>query len=530
MDNNFQNQNNSSGATPGFSNTNMDVPPIPVSESTEPSTPLPVSPVPVTTEAAVPQAPEPVSNMQSSTPPPPPPPPAPLQNTSVVTSPKKSFFSKKILIVVGIVIAIVTILSLAIRMLSSGRVGSSSTITWWGLWETEQTVKPLIDEYQSAHPGVTIKYTQESKEQYRERLVNSLAQGNGPDILTIHNSWVPMLRSYLSPIPQTTMTAQEYSQTFYPVITGDMTLGASLVSIQTGYDGLALYINDEIFSNYGKTAPKTWNELRETAISLTIKDEKGLIRQSGVALGTTSNIDDWQEILALLMIQNGASLSNPTGVLAEGALNYYTLFTTADGVWNDTLPNSTLAFANGTVAMIIAPSWRVHDIKAINPNLKFHLVAAPQLPKNTPDEPDITYATYWANAVSNKSKAQTQAWDFLKFLSTKESYQKLYQNASATRTFGQPYPRIDMRDLVSADPYVGGIISLAGNAKSWYLSGKTWDGETGINSRINKYFENAINAVLDGKDAKASLGTASQGVTQVLVDFGLATPIPTPKK
>jgi ABC-type glycerol-3-phosphate transport system substrate-binding protein len=188
-------------------------------------------------------------------------------------------------------------------------------------------------------------------------------------------------------------------------------------------------------------------------------------------------------------------------------------------------------FANGKLAMMIAPSWRAHDIIAQSPSLKFRVLPVPQLPKNTPDEPDITYATYWANAVSSKSASQPAAWEFLKFLSTKESYQKLYDNAVKLRTFGEPFPRVDMRDSITADPKVGGFISLAGNAKSWYLDARTFDGETGINSRVSKYFEDAINSVNTSSagNSHGALTTASNGVLQVLVDYGLAQ-APAPAK
>lgn len=515
--------NTGTGNSPvDLSASNMDVPPMPGMVTPPPQAePTPSAnqtpaPVPDSTPQPVASVPPASSNL----------PPVPPMNggaeTSVVTN-KRGGPPKK-LILFGLVFVVIILVVFALIKLVLPNLGGSKNvnITWWGLWETPDVVNPLITEYESTHPNVKIQYSQQSKEQYRERLVNTIAKGEGPDIITIHNSWVPMFKNYLSSLPSSVMTAQDFAQTYYSVMTSDMTLGTSLVGIPTGYDGLALYVNDDIFNTYGKTAPKTWNELRDTALSLTIKGENGVITQSGAALGTTSNVDDWQEILALLMLQNGANLNSPTGPLAEGALTFYTNFA-KDGVWNDTLPNSTVAFANGKVAMLVAPSWRVHDIKAITPDLKFHLVPVPQLPKNSPDEPDITYATYWVNSVSNKSANQEAAWDFLKFLSTKDSYEKLYQNATAQRAFGEPYPRIDMRDLLAQDQYVGGIISLAGNAKSWYLADKTWDGDTGINSRMSKYFEDAVNAVVDGKDVKSSLSTASQGVLQVLVDYGLAT-------
>jgi hypothetical protein len=49
----------------------------------------------------------------------------------------------------------------------------------------------------------------------------------------------------------------------------------------------------------------------------------------------------------------------------------------------------------------------------------------------------------------------------------------------------------------------------------------TWDGPTGINSLMSKYFEDAINAVNSGTTANAALTTAAAGVTQVLQQYNL---------
>ncbi len=506
----------------GFSSSAMDIPPAPAS----------VPPIDTAAVHTAPAAPAPVM-----------PPSVPLGATtppsmqSTMVTPKKSPNIPKgpIVFVIILIFLILGVFSFAKFVLPkiTGGGSSNSAITWWGLWEDPKTVQPLIDEYQAAHPGITIKYEQQSKEQYRERLANAVAGAQGPDIMTIHNSWVPMFRNALSPMPTTVFSPQEFQQTFYPVMSRDLTLGTSIVGIPTEYDGLGLFVNDDIFSTYGKEIPTTWNDLRNTAIALTIKNSQGIIQQAGIAMGTTANIDHWQEILALLMLQNGAKLETPTGTAAEGALDFYTVFSKTDHVWDDTLPNSTTMFANGKLAMMVAPSWRAHDIIAVNPTLKFRVLPVPQLPKNTPDEPDITYATYWVDSVSSKSKVQPAAWEFLKFLSSKESYQKLYDNAVKLRTFGEPYPRVDMRDSITRDPKVGGFISLAGNARSWYLYGRTFDGETGINSRIGKYFEDAIGAVNRGNggvSSKNALLTASSGVLQVLVDYGLAAAPPVVKK
>ena len=309
--------------------------------------------------------------------------------------PPKKGFPKVIIFAILGVIALGLVGFILSRVLGGKGGGGEANLVWWGLWEDESVVGPLIAEYQEANPKVKIQYVKQSQQDYRERLTNALAKGEGPDIFRFHNSWVPMLKNDLDFVPASVLGAGDYAQTFYPVASSDMTSGTGLVGIPLGYDALTLFINEDIFSQAGKTPPATWDDLRQTALALTIKDEQGTITQAGVALGRTENVDHWQEILGLMMLQNGVDLATPTGKLAEDALTFYTVFASVDGVWDASLPPSTTAFAAGKVAMYFGPSWRAFEIRQQNPNLKFRTVPVPQLPKASATEADVTYATYW---------------------------------------------------------------------------------------------------------------------------------------
>lgn len=444
---------------------------------------------------------------------PPPPPPA----ASVVT-PHQPPLKPLVFIFLGLILIIGVIFFLVKRNSNKGPAG---VITWWNLWEDEPALAPLIAEYQTKNPKVTIKYVKQSQQDYRERLTNVLAKGTGPDIFSFHNSWTPMFKKDLSPMPATVMSASEFAQVFYPVATSDLTSGTGILGIPSEYDAITLFINDDLFAAAGLTPPTTWDDLRKAAIVLTQKDEQGLILQSGVALGRTENIDHWPEILALMMLQNGVDLTKPTGKLAQDALTFFTLFSSTDGVWDATLPNSTAMFAGGKLAMYFAPSWRAFEIAQQNPSLKFSTVPLPQLPKASAGQKDVAYASYWVQGVWEKSKNKTIAWDFLKFLSSQDSLAKIYANSAKQRSFGEPYPRVNMTGLLNSHPVLGSIVSRAPNARSWYLQSRTFDGPTGINSLMNKYFEDAVNAVNSGDSAKDALETVAQGVTQILRQYGV---------
>src|SRR4030042_3273768 len=178
--------------------------------------------------------------------------------TSIVPPPKKGF--PKILIFIGVGLILLVIAFLAVKLLGP-KGGALGEITWWGLWEEPVVVTPLIDEYQASHPGVKINYIKQSQQDYRERLTNALAKGIGPDIFSLHNSWVPMFKSDLDSLPAAVMNPADYVKTFYRTASSDLSTGNSIVGIPLGYDALVLYINEDIFSRSAKTTPTTWDDL-----------------------------------------------------------------------------------------------------------------------------------------------------------------------------------------------------------------------------------------------------------------------------
>jgi len=166
--------------------------------------------------------------------------------------------------------------------------------------------------------------------------------------------------------------------------------------------------------------------------------------------------------------------------------------------------------------MILAPSWRVFDIKQMNAALSFKVVPIPQLHGNT-----VTWASYWVEGVSTKSKNQPEAWELVKYMTSKETVTKMYSEASKTRLFGEPYARIELGPSISSDPYAGAFIKQAQTAKSFPLASRTFD--NGINDKLIKYFEDAVNGLSQGTAPTAALDTAATGFRQVLGSYGLTT-------
>lgn len=446
------------------------------------------------------------------------PPPTTIPEENLDFSDKKMAAKKKLLIFAAalFLVGILVLLLGTIIPKLVGKKESEVTLTYWGLWEPASVMNGIITEYQKTHPKVKINYVQnlgESAKNYRERLRAALDR-NEVDIFRFHNTWVPMFKEFLSPIPSNVMDAATFEKTYYPVSRTDLKFANGYVGLPLMMDGLALYYNEDIFATAGKLPPRTWEEFRQLAVELTVRDSSGKIQTAGAALGTTNNVDHWSEILGLMLLQNNANLANPTDNYAADAISFYTKFVSDHRVWDSSLPPSTYSFASGRLAMYFGPSWRVFDIKTLNPGLKFKIIPVPQL-----SGVDLAWASYWVEGVSNKSVRTKEAWEFLRFLAEKETMQKLYQSQSQLRLFGEPYSRTDMADLLRNELYVGPYIQQAVKARSWYLCSRTHD--NGINDEIIKYYENAVNSIAGGENIQSSLATAAMGINQVLSKYGV---------
>ena len=393
------------------------------------------------------------------------------------------------------------------------------TLTYWGLWENDAIVQPILADFEAKHPKIKVEYAKQSPRQYRERLQAAIARGEGPDVFRFHSTWVPMLKDELAPAPSTVMTAAQFSSAFYPVASADLVAGTTIYGVPLMIEGLGLYYNEDLFAAAGLAPPTTWEELVTLVPQLTVKTADNTIVTSAIALGTTGNVENFSDIVATMMMQNGVNLLDPTGKLAEDTLLFYRGFADSSNplyTWNESLDNSISAFANGRVAMILAPSWRAFDLKQINPELNFRIAPIPQLPGNS-----VSWASYWAEGVSGKSTHKEQAWEFLSYLTSSETATKLYTEAAKTRLFGEPYARVDLGARIADDPFVGVFVKQAPDARSFPLASRTFD--NGLNDRMIKYLEDAINGLSQGKSPQEVLSTVASGFTQVLRSYGLTS-------
>ena len=404
----------------------------------------------------------------------------------------------KKLILIGVVLLLVVVGAGVGYQIWNERVSPSVNndpieLVYWGVYEPVENIQPLIDEFQTQNPGITIKYVRKNLNNYRQQIENTSGTAAGPDMYRFHNSWIRTLRKVNDVTPSFITNAIDYEQDFYPVVASDLQTGmGGYYGLPLMYDGLALYYNRKIFREAGiTTVPKEWTDIFGAQGVASNLARPG-VDIAVIGMGSSKNVDHWQDLFSFLMLQVGANLAQPNLTLeeTESATNFFKK-PISDKLWAETNPRTTEMFAQGKLAMMFGTSWSAFEVQALNPQLDFAVTPMPQLPGIK-----IGYASYWIEGVSARisSRKKEAAWKFLLYLHNQDVVKRRYGIQEASRLFGEPYARRDLASTLSQNRYVAGILETAAQAQSWYMADKTISG--GFNEEITKAYSDYISGTI----------------------------------
>lgn len=413
------------------------------------------------------------------------------------------------------------------------------TINYWRVFDDSDAFQEIIAKYKLIHPNITINYKKLRYEEYENELLNALAEDRGPDILSIHNTWIRRYQSKLAPMPPSitlaypveqgsikkeivpelrtskTLGLKDLKDNFLDVVYGDVVLNDNQIyALPLSVDTLVLYYNRDLLNNAGITqAPQYWNKTFQQDIKkLTRQDPSQGIIQSGIAMGTGNNIERFSDVLSVLMMQNGATMMEGKQVLFNvipsniknnnynpglEALRFYIDFSNPGKevyTWNEELSDSLTMFTSGKLAMMFGYSYHLPIIKAQAPKLNFSVAQLPQI-EGSPLV--INFANYWVEGVSKKSKYQEAAWDFILF-ATKEAQAKIYLEKTNKPTA--------LRSLVNTQKEDNELSVFANQlltAKSWYKGNDADSAETALEEMIDTARQN-LDKIMDALNTGAS--------------------------
>ena len=401
-------------------------------------------------------------------------------------------------------------------------------LTWWTVYDDVNAIQPVINDYRALHPNVSIDMRVLRLDEYESTLVNALAEDRGPDIISLHNTWIPKYQNKLTPIPDSItvpftsvtgtikketvtqlrtkpgLSVKDLKTEFVDQVGSDVIMNAPsdaqpsvakdrIFALPLADDALALYYNKDLLNAAGIPEPPVyWDDLQKMIPKLVKQDSKGDIIQSGAALGTAKNVERYSDILSALMMQNGTKMTDGDQVTfdkmpaelagrdtppADSAVTFYTDFANPAKevyTWNDKQPDSLQAFASGQTAFFFGYSYQLPQIVAQAPKLNLGIAALPQIR----DNPTVNFSNYWVEGVSKKSVNQNWAWDFIEFASSADQASKYL--AAAER----PTALRSLIDQQTQDINLSVFASEMLTAKSWYRGKSDADCEQAISDLI----------------------------------------------
>lgn len=397
---------------------------------------------------------------------------------------------------------------------------AAATIEFWSVFDDSDVYKPLIEAFQKQYSYITVVYKKKDIATYEQELLDALASGKGPDIFSIHNTWLPKHENKLYPAPEALVTVKKYKETFADVAAKDFIDNDKIYAFPFSIDTLALFYNKELLSSAGiAKPPETWSDFNTAVEKITKRDAKNNITLAGAAIGTAKNINRSTDILSVLMLQSGVKMvsddesystmdkssSSSDGKNykpAEQAFLFYTSFANPSKkvyTWNKYQHYSSDAFVEGKAAMMFSYAYQIPVVVGKAPHLDFAIAPLPQISK---DGTRINYANYWGQAVSKTSKNPGYAWQFIAWMSSAENIKKY------SETTKKPPSRLDLVDSLKGDQDIGVFTEQILTAKSWLQPD---------NAAVEQLFATSIENIVDNKiEITDAVKSVTQQLTQML--------------
>ena len=378
---------------------------------------------------------------------------------------------------------------------SSG--GSSSGVTEIRFWhymsmdKEGAEVQKIVDQYNASQSKVKVVAQYVPRNELMKQYTIGAVSGDLPDVGAVDN---PDHASYAA------MGVFEDISDLYNAWDGAQFLPGPLASVMFngkvygvpwGNNCLGLFYDEDALKAAGVSVPTTWTELEAAAKALTKGTTKGL------ALSAVGSEEGTFQFMPFLL-SAGGNVDNLASEKSVKALNYISGLVKNGYVSKEAI-NWTQAdvekqFASGSAAMMINGPWNIASVKKDAPNKKWSVTKIPKA-----DDGDYASVLGGENLVICKGAKKDAAWDFIKYLSSKEN------SAELCAKIGRFSPRsdVDVQEMFKDDPVLALFAGLMPNAKSRGPHQKWPEISSAIQTALQESLTGQKSAADAMKDAKA---------------------------
>jgi len=310
----------------------------------------------------------------------------------------------------------------------SGGAGSSGKVELtYAYWDSNlvKSTQELVDKFNASHPGINVKPVQTAAKQYWPKLQAEVAGGNPPDVVTMNGPNFKLYASNGALLPISDLIARDkLDMSVYPANLNKLyTSEGKQYGISNNFATIALWYNKKLFDDAKVAYPTgtwTWEDVKSAAKKITDK-QAGVY---GIAAGADPLYMAQENYYNTIFQAGGYVISE------DGKKSGFDDPKTIQGLqfWRDLLdmgvsPTSqqmaetppSQMFASGKIGMYYGGTWRAAQWKAA----KLTDVDVAPLPAGPAGKATTVHGT--ANVIIAKTKHPKEAWEFLRFMGSKES-------------------------------------------------------------------------------------------------------------
>ncbi len=383
--------------------------------------------------------------------------------------------------------------------------GEDIEIEFWYWTGASDLFKSVVNQYTAIHPNVKITLVENPYDDYWTKLPLALQGSNGPAIFNVHNSHHENLINYLAPYD---IPVEDLEEDFVGV--SAHVIDGKVYYTDYGMMTATMYYNKAMWSAAGLTEadiPTTWDQFREVAKKLTIRDEKGELIQAGFSFngGAQGDVLGMQyQYGQNLFTEDGKVTFNNDAIktVVQRMKDIYEVDGSGDYNFGN---NSGDNFGQGMIAMYLGWGFMHGLFQALWPETEFGSFEIP-----TPTE-DVPYAYHRYNGEStfgiNKNAPADQqavAQDIVRFFLANDQLQKEFVLANSI--FPAKKSLANDSDILSVSS-----IAVLANHIDRYI----WPGP--MPSAVENNMKIALeNIFYNGEDIEAALQNAEDACNEEL--------------
>jgi ABC-type glycerol-3-phosphate transport system substrate-binding protein len=330
------------------------------------------------------------------------------------------------------------------------------TLSDWHLTEPhwEKAIKEMMLVFEKENPNIRVQLVPVLYAEKETKYITEIQAGAGPDLMHLHGF---SIRSFIEKgflyditpyIQQEGKTAWggDFIETWYPQTVELMVYQEKYYGLPSDFMSMVLFYNKNLFREAGldpNKPPRTWDEFLADAKALTRdRNNDGVVDTWG--FGAVGTVDPGFELrFTPILLSYGAEYLTPDNKCsalntpeAKEAFKFFVSLVTDHKVVPPDVTSMNPGdvrqqMADEQIAMIIGSGWTAPILSDLNPRLNpaeiLGAVSIPIKAGQNIQEPTTAWISAWV--INKNTKHPQEAWQLLKFMTSKDADEKWFLDA-----------------------------------------------------------------------------------------------------